>query len=163
PADSFVTFSSDRSQVAFVAHKGNLRNNTVEYSLEIFAAADAFKAPRPIVVAEMASSSNRPAIRAVRWLADNRTLVFIGARPAETPQLYRVDMRTRQLRQLTHHPTPVVDYSIAEHADRFIYIAQAKPQPAISDEARRDGFFVTSQRWDVPYTNRRRGDSRHEI
>src|SRR5712692_6178995 len=58
-----VEFSPDRSKFAFVTQKGNLENNTVEFSLLVFQTADAFKSPIPQIVARLASSSNRNA----RW------------------------------------------------------------------------------------------------
>jgi len=42
----------------------------------------------PDVLLTMVSSSNRPAIQNVKWLADNETVVFIGRTVRELPELY---------------------------------------------------------------------------
>jgi len=158
-----VQFSPDRSKFAFVTQKGNLTNDTVEYSIVVLKTAEVFASPRPEVVATLASSSNRPAIRDVQWLPDNETLSFLGEQPGETPQVYKVNVKTRKLKRLTTHSTPIIAYSMSEQGDRFVYIAESSPRPAVSDEARRRGFFVTSQNWDELYTNRPHLDTRHEV
>src|SRR6476469_3049229 len=103
-------FSPDGSRFAFVAKKGNLTNDTVEYSLLVFRSDEAFTSPRGELVASLASSSNREAITQLAWLPDNDSLTFIGEQPDENPQLYRVRCSTRKLERLTDSPTPVNSY-----------------------------------------------------
>lgn len=161
--DSVVQFSPDGSKFAFVTQRGDLTTDTVEFRLVIFKVAEAFKSPRPEVVATLASSSNREGIRQVQWLSDNETLAFLGEHPGETSQLYRVDSRTKKLEKLTNQPTPILSYCMSARGDSFVYVAEASPRPVVSDEVRSRGFFVTSQQWDDLYTNRRHFDTKHEI
>jgi dipeptidyl aminopeptidase/acylaminoacyl peptidase len=161
--DNVVQFSPDRSKFAFVIQKGNLKNDTVEFSLLVFQTAEAFNSPRSEVVATLASSSNREGIHQVQWLPDNDTIVFLGEQPGEMPQIYKVSTRTKTLERLTHQPTPILAYSMSELGDSFVYVAEIRPRPVVSDEMRRRGFFVTSQQWDDLYVNQRRFETRHEI
>src|SRR5260370_32411953 len=80
-----VEFSPDRSKFAFVTQKGNLENNTVEFSLLVFQTADAFKSPTPQIIARLASSSSRSAITKIKWMPDNDSIVFLGAQRGEAP------------------------------------------------------------------------------
>jgi dipeptidyl aminopeptidase/acylaminoacyl peptidase len=139
-------FSPDGSKFAFVTQKGDLKSDTVEFSLLIFKTADAFSSPHAEVAATFAASSNREAITDLTWLADNDTIVFLGERPGEHPQIYRVNTTTKKLTQLTSHPTSVLQYSMTARGESFVYLADAaRPAVVIDREMLRRGFPVTSQ------------------
>jgi len=162
--DNVVEFSLDRSKFVFVTQKGNLKNNTVEFSLLVFQTVDAFKSPTPEVVATLASSSNRAAITKLDWLPDNDTIMFLGEQPGETPQVYRVNCRTKKMERLTNHPTPIITYAISDGGDRLVYIAPPKLPSPLSEEMLQHGFAVTSQNWLEIYSDRFSGfDTRMEI
>jgi dipeptidyl aminopeptidase/acylaminoacyl peptidase len=157
--DSFATrgnvgiFSPDGSKFAFVTQKGNMKNNTVEFTLLVFRTAKAFESPTPDIVAKLATSSNREAISHVTWLADNDTLVFLGENPKEIPQIYKVRCANKRLQRLTNHPTEILDFAIGAKGDKFVYVARTKPLPIMSEEMRERGFAVTTQEWTELYTN----------
>jgi hypothetical protein len=162
--DNVVQFSPDGSKFAFVIEKDNLDNDTVDSSLLVFHTAEIFVSPHPQVVATFASSSNREGISHVQWLPDNDTLAFLGERPGENAQLYEASATSRRVQRLTNHPTPLVAYCMANNGKSFVYIAEARnAPPVISDKDRQQGFFVTSQKWDDIYTNRRSFNTRFEI
>jgi dipeptidyl aminopeptidase/acylaminoacyl peptidase len=152
--DKVVEFSPDRSKFVFVTQKGNLKNNTVEFSLLVFQTADAFKSQTPEVVATLASSSNRAAITKLVWLSDNDTIVFLGEEAGENPQLYKVSCRTRQLVKLTNQPTPIAAYTVSREGDRIVYLAPPEVRPVLSEERLQRGFTVTSEYWFELYENR---------
>jgi dipeptidyl aminopeptidase/acylaminoacyl peptidase len=152
--DGVVEFSPDRSKFAFVTKKGNLKNGTVEYSLLLFQTVDAFKSPTVEPIATFASSSNRAAIDGVRWLPDNDTIVFLGEQPGETPQVYKVSSRTKQIERLTSQPTPIVTYAISDAGDQVVYLAPPQLPAALSEEMLQHGFTVTSQNWVEIYSGR---------
>jgi len=159
-----VQFSPDRSKFAFVTQKGNLKNNTIEFSLHVFKTADAFSSPSPEAVAMLASSSNRESISHVSWLPDNDTIVFLGENPGESPQLYKVSCRTRSLERLTDQTQEIIAYAVSERGDRFVYVAKATLPPILSGDMLQHGFAVTTQEWEDLYTNRHhRYDTRSEI
>ena len=157
--DGFATggnvgiFSPDGSKFAFVTQKGNLENNTVEFTLLVFRTAQVFHSPAPVVVAKLAASSNREAISHVTWLADNDTIVFLGEGPKEIPQIYKVNCGNKRLQRLTNHPTEILDFAVSAKGDKFVYVARTKAQPVMSEEMRKRGFAVTTQDWSELYTN----------
>jgi dipeptidyl aminopeptidase/acylaminoacyl peptidase len=168
--DGFATrgnvgiFSPDGSKFAFVTQKGNLENNTIEFTLLVFRTAQAFQSPTPEIVAKLATSSNREAISHVTWLADNDTIVFLGEGPKETPQIYKVNCGKKRLQKLTNHPTEILDFAANAKGDKFAYVARTKPQPVMSQEMRERGFAVTTQDWSELYTNQAPSeDTRSEI
>jgi dipeptidyl aminopeptidase/acylaminoacyl peptidase len=162
--DNVVEFSPDRSKFVFVTSRGNLNNNTVEFSLLVFRTADTFQSPVPEVVATLASSSNRDAITKVNWLPDNDTIVFLGEQPGENPQVYKVSCRTRQLVKLTNQPTLIADYAVSGGGGRIIYLAPPELRPVLSEERLQRGFAITSENWIELYENRySKYDTRKEI
>jgi dipeptidyl aminopeptidase/acylaminoacyl peptidase len=162
--DGVVEFSPDRSKFAFVTQRGNLKTGTVEYSLFVFQTAAVFESQNPELVATLASSSNRPAIADLHWLPDNDTIVFLGERPGETRQVYKVSCRTNKMDRLTSHPTPIVTYAINDEGNRVVYVAPPKLPAALSEEMLQHGFTVTSQNWVEIYSDRYSDfDTRMEI
>src|SRR5258708_5561916 len=162
--DGVVEFSPDRSKFVFVTQKGSLKNGTVESSLFVFQTAAVFESPNPELVATLASSSNRPAIADLHWLPDNDTIVFLGERPGESPQVYRVSCRTKKIDRLTSHPTPIVTYAISRSGDRIVYVAAPRLPAVLSEEMLQHGFTVTSQNWVEIYSDRYSNfDTRMEI
>lgn len=138
-------FSPNGKRFVVVLRKGNLENNTNEYSLLVFRTADALNAPAPEVLLTLASSSNRPAIQRVTWLDDNETIRFLGERPGENQQLYAFNCRTKKLVKLTSHPTNVLSYSAATQGPTFAFWAE-KPRRTVSTErTRHEGIRVTTQ------------------
>jgi dipeptidyl aminopeptidase/acylaminoacyl peptidase len=152
-SENVVQFSPDKSKFAFVTQQGDLTTDTVVYRLLIFNTSEAFNSPTPKVVATLASSSNREAIRQLKWLHDNETIAFLGEQPGHTSQLYEVNVRTTKLERLTDQATPVLYYSMTDSGERFVYVAQSNPRPVMTQEMMQHGFFVTSQQWDDLYTN----------
>ena len=69
------------------------------------------------MVLTMSSSSNRDAIKNVKWLDDSESLAFIRENPAELSQVYLFKIQTRLLIKMTAHPTAVTDYDILGNGD----------------------------------------------
>lgn len=128
-------FSPDGKRFVIVLQKGNIRDNTNEYSLLLFKTAEAFKAPKPEVALRMSSSSNRGAIRSVRWLPDNRTLVFLGEHPGETPQVFAFDIERKHLWRRTHHPSEIYSYDTTEDGRELIFLADPVVNPSACRKA----------------------------
>jgi len=137
-----ASFSPDGNRFIVPIVKGNLKNNTNEYSLLLFETAHIFEDRKPVTLLTLASSSNRPAIRNIRWL-DDQSIAFLGESRGELPQVYRLDLQTRNLQRLTQHATPVVEFDIASDGKTILYAADRAPrQLANTDVARRDGIVV---------------------
>jgi dipeptidyl aminopeptidase/acylaminoacyl peptidase len=85
------------------------------------------------VDARLDDSYGEPFIREVRW-ADPRTLVFL-ARVADAPvQVYRLDVMTRELVQLTRETHPIVSFAVSGDLRRVLYAVQW-PNPPLSEGA----------------------------
>lgn len=146
PGDRVGIFSPDRRQFIVVVRRGNLRDNTNEYSLLLFRTKDAFHSPKPEVLITLSSSTNREGIENVKWLNDNETVVFLGENAGATPEIYSLNIRTRHLVTLTHQPTPIVAYDISPNGKTIVY--EADPQrtrTSATREARRYGVVISTQ------------------
>lgn len=138
-------FSPDGTKVAVVLRRGNAQQNTNEYSILLWITRDLSTSETPQVIVTLASSSNRPGIQYVKWLSDNRTIVFLGERPGETQQLYSLDIITHRLTRLTNHSTSLRSYSVTPDCSTIIYSAEAPVSSLFDSRAQRDGVVVTSQ------------------
>src|SRR5580704_1946064 len=139
-------FSPDGTEFVIVVRKGNLKQNTNEYSLLLFRSIHATRSPRPTVLLTMASSSNREGIKDVQWIEGGRGITFIGEKPGIPPQIYALDVESRRLTKLTRHATPVFKYSAS--ADGKMIVFEADPPSVRAGDnlqTRRSGILVTTQ------------------
>jgi len=95
---------------AVVVKRDDVERNTNVFSLLISRTHAPFAGPKPDTVLTLACSSNRPAIGHVRWLTDNHTVTFLGEHPGALPQIYALDLKTRQLSKRTGHATEITSY-----------------------------------------------------
>jgi dipeptidyl aminopeptidase/acylaminoacyl peptidase len=137
--------SPDGQYLAVVVRHGNVEENTVESSILVFTVLDVVQRPRPDTIVTFASSSDRPAITHVRWLANSLALAFLGERPGELPQVYTVDIRTRVVTPLTEHPTPIKSYDMTSTGATVAYTAELAPDTAAAALRRRHGYLVTAK------------------
>lgn len=139
-------FSPDGKQFIIVVKRGNIERNTNDYSLLLFRTRDAYRGPKPRTLITMSSSSNRAAIRGMKWLKDNETVVFLGENPGQTPEVYSLNVRTSRLTKLTNHPIPITAYDVSENGATILYEADAPPRKIVdTKETRRDGIVITTQ------------------
>jgi dipeptidyl aminopeptidase/acylaminoacyl peptidase len=129
----FVYFSPDGKQFVLLVRRANLGQNTDDFSLLLYQTADVLSAPTPDFLLKMSSSSNRDAIRQVRWLADKDMLVFLGENPGEVSQIYSFNISTKKLKKLTNHSTAVVSYDITGDGRTLAFMAEP-PAPKIRDK-----------------------------
>lgn len=144
-----AVFSPDGGRFAIVVTRGHLENNTNVSSILVFQADRLFRSPRPDTVATFASSTSRPPIANVQWLPGGSELIFLGERPHETPQVYRLDLRTREIRPITRSSTPVLSYNVAADGSRILYVADAPGDSAAWNDMAARGFVVTGQVRDI--------------
>src|SRR5882672_8052737 len=71
---SVALFSPDGQKCVVVLKKGNLEQNTNEYSLLLWQTKSVFGARAPESILRMSSASNLSAIADLTWSADNETL-----------------------------------------------------------------------------------------
>jgi dipeptidyl aminopeptidase/acylaminoacyl peptidase len=143
---NFASFSPDGKRVVFIVKKGNLQENTNEYSMLLYAVSDLFDSPSPKTLVSFASSSNRAAVDDLSWLGDSDTILFLGEQPGETTQLYSVECTSGKIHKLTSHPTRLLDYSASARADRIAYFAERSITDLADESVLRHGFHVSDER-----------------
>jgi dipeptidyl aminopeptidase/acylaminoacyl peptidase len=138
-------YSPDGKHFAVVLLRGNLERDTTEYSLLLYRTSQVLRSPKADVVLTMSSSSNREAIKGVRWLDDNETIVFLGERPGESSQVYRLNIKTKSLERLTQHQTTLINYDISADGREIAYIADPPARKIDNEKTRREGVVVKTQ------------------
>jgi dipeptidyl aminopeptidase/acylaminoacyl peptidase len=141
--EGFARFSKDGRRFVIVVERGNLEENTNEYSLLLWS-TEAFgqRAVPPEVLLVMSSSSNRPAIQEVRWLSDNETVMFLGEHPGELQQLYALNIRTKTLRRITNHPTNLIAYSATPEGDSWVFVAERLSKNKGGEQVEKNGLAI---------------------
>ena len=137
--------SPDGKKFVVILRRGNIQENTNEYSLLLWQSANVLKSPTPELLLTMSSSSNRAAISDVAWLPDNVTLTFLGENATQLRQLYSFNIQTRALQELTTHATNVMYYSLSARNHRIAYVAEVPDESLWDERARRDGVLVSRQ------------------
>lgn len=141
----FVSFSPDGKRLVLLVKKGNLEQNTNDYSMLLYRVGDLFASPEPRTLVSFASSSNRAAIDDVTWMEDSETILFLGEQPGETTQLYSVECTSGRIRRLTNHPTNLLGYSTSTHAERLAYLAERPLTELVDESASRSGYHVSDE------------------
>lgn len=143
-ARDYAVRSPDGLHVAVVLQRGDLARNVVSYILIVVRAANVNSPAQADTVVTLASSSNRPGISHLAWLADNRTIAFIGERPGEMPRVYAVDIRTHALKRLSASALPVTGFTIAPAGDPILYTVAIPVDTSDYPTRRAQGFVVDS-------------------
>jgi dipeptidyl aminopeptidase/acylaminoacyl peptidase len=117
-------FSPDMRYFVVVVRRGNLERNTNDFSLLLYQTDRVFQSQVPQRILTLCSSSNREAISKIRWLHDNRTLVFVGEYPNSPAQIYSFDIIKRVLQNLTRHRSAILDFDISSDGATLFYAAE---------------------------------------
>jgi dipeptidyl aminopeptidase/acylaminoacyl peptidase len=105
-------------------------------------------ASRATVVARLFSKSTAlvtDLVKNVRWLDDNEHVAFLWDDGAGLPQVIVIDIRSHQIRRLTHHPALIEIYDISRDGQTIIYTARGMRSSSRVPEMRRNGFAITGQ------------------
>jgi dipeptidyl aminopeptidase/acylaminoacyl peptidase len=138
-------YSPDGQKFVAILRRGNLEQNTNDFSMLLWRTNEVFNSPAPEVLVTLSSSSNRDAIEDANWLSDNETVAFLGERPGELHQLYTFNIRTHTLQEITNHPTNLISYSMSSRGDQIAYTAEAPTKGIFDERAKREGFVVSKQ------------------
>jgi hypothetical protein len=140
-------FSPNGDRFVILVKKGNLEQNTNDYSLLIFqtSAVRGKTVPfSPENLLSLSSSSSRPGIQQVRWI-DDHTVAFLGEAPGEITQLYTIDCNTKEVKKITDHRTSLTAYAINADGGSFFFIAERAVESLFNAQARRHGVVVSTQ------------------
>jgi dipeptidyl aminopeptidase/acylaminoacyl peptidase len=142
----FATFSPDGKRFIILLKKGNLENNTNQYSMLLFRTDQILKGIAPKTLVTMAASSPREAINSVAWLSDNDTILFLGENPGETAQLYSIQCSSGTVKKLTSQPTNLVSFSSDRDGGEIVYAAEKPARSVLTDSVLRHGFVVHDEK-----------------
>lgn len=130
--------SPDGTELATVTMRGNLSTGANEYALMLYDLDDVLgfvrdakrvDLPQAQVVAAMSATSYQystdHAIDAVRWLADSRTIAFIGRDSQGIRQAFTVNVQSRTPKQLTNHPHNLEMFDISGDGGTVVYAARS--------------------------------------
>lgn len=140
--------SADGSRAFIVTRKADVAGDVNRYDISLLYLTPerltTRRVPEPETVfsAAVAQDGNdaQPAIRDVRWY-DDRSLIFLARLKDATYQVYRLDLPTRELVQLTRETNLIVSYAAAaapgatQRLPRLIYAVQV-PNPPLRNGAR---------------------------
>ncbi len=105
-------------------------------------------AAKPDIAAKLFTTSTAEThdlIKDVRWLADNEQVSFLWNDGQRPPQIVSVNIRTRQIRTLTRHPTSIVSYDISGDRNVLAYTARASHDDSKLSRMHQEGFAVGDQ------------------
>src|SRR6266702_2956965 len=141
-----AVFSPDRKHFAIVVKKGNIAQNTNDYSLLLYETQSALSHPEPQVLLTMASASNGEGIKSPHWLSDNRTMAFVGEDRENLASVFAIDIATKRITKLTNHPTAIIAFDITGDGNTLIYEAFESLRKTLNtEETRRHGILITTQ------------------
>jgi dipeptidyl aminopeptidase/acylaminoacyl peptidase len=140
-------YSPDGSRLVVTLRKGNLAEGTTEYSLLLYRMDELLQdpLPEPRTVLTMASATNQEIFAALRWLGDNRTVLFLGERSGEVRQVFSFDVESGALQQQTQAATHVLSYTTSADGARILYVAEEPAAPIWNALTRRNGLVISDQ------------------
>jgi len=138
--------SPDGEQLFIVTRKADVATDRNRFEILLMEVAPArlaalaamSAAPAPTRLLTIESAHDRadanPSLRDARWVG-NRTIVFRARMNDEPYQVYRIDVLTRRISQLTYAPLGVVAYDVPDDLRRVVFLTY-EPNPAIPPGAR---------------------------
>jgi dipeptidyl aminopeptidase/acylaminoacyl peptidase len=147
--NQLASFSPDGKKLALVLCKPDMMRDVNMFSIVLFNASEAFRSTEGITILQIRSSSDRSAIKNLKWLGDNETVIFIGEYDGKTSQVYAYDLRKRRVDALTNHGTAIDDYAIAPDGQAIVYVAERESSKHSKGNRGRDGGIVIRGR-DLP-------------
>jgi dipeptidyl aminopeptidase/acylaminoacyl peptidase len=118
-------FSPDGKHVAIIVRWGDLAANLTRAQIWVYDTRSIFSSAPHRVVVRAASSSNRPPIQGVRWLADNRTIAYLAEKPNSLPQVFLTDTKTDRTSQVTHSKELISAFDITPSGRRVVFLARS--------------------------------------
>ena len=148
--------SPDGTQAFIVTRRGDVASDKNRYEIQLLDMTPDHLAtqrgPAPVTVFSAAMSRDNnfasQAMQDVRW-ADRRTLVFLARLDDESFQVYRLDVVSRELVQLTHETNFIVSYAVSQDLRRVVYAVQV-PNPPLR-EGQHAVVVGNQSLWSVKY------------
>jgi len=131
--------SPDGTQAFIVTRKADVASDKNVYKIQLLDLTPvrlaAQRVPDPVTVFSAAlvhdNSFDSPGVQNVQWHGD-RSLVFLARLDGQSYQVYRLDVPTRELSQLTHEKDRIVAWAASQDMQRVVYTVQV-PNPPMQD------------------------------
>jgi hypothetical protein len=137
-------FSPKHDRFLIVTRRGMIASNVNRYTLTLFPADAGMRSAAPTHLLDMDSSSIDPAIDMVHWSADGASILFLGESLGQLRQIYRFDLRSRKLLQLTHANTSVMTYAATDDQKTFVFLT-SPPRMSALDEKTTSRLILSGQ------------------
>jgi dipeptidyl aminopeptidase/acylaminoacyl peptidase len=139
-------FAPDGQHFVIVLRRGDLKFNTNEYSVYLYTSKEIFRhGMKPRVLLAWRSTSNRPAIRSIRWLSDSHTLAFAGEHEHESSQVYTLNIITGTIIRRTHHDSGVDSFDISQDGRQVLFTAKALQSVGPTKQQKERGILIEDQ------------------
>ncbi|MDB5581683.1 MAG: hypothetical protein JWR80_6859 [Bradyrhizobium sp.] len=137
--------SPNGERYALVIRRGNLASKTNDADLLVGDVRDLMVGGKPRLVAHFSSASNQQPIALVRWLSDNRTIIFAGTQGTAPTQIFRLDIGARVPKPLTATKAQLTWYDITADGKWLVTIDANTAHSAQHSAALRDGYLVEAK------------------
>ncbi len=146
PECDVASYSPDGNRFLVVIRRGDIARDVNHYTILLWNARN-LSSEQPRSVLQLNSSSIRPAIdpRTISWAPEGHSVTFLGEHAQGHHEVFRLNIDTGELQQLTSHPTSIVSYSVATNEAFVAYTANPPFRSLWDAEARRRGLLVTTQ------------------
>ena len=140
--------SPDEKGYLVVLQRGDVGRNGSWVELLFGSLASLESAGRATTVSRLFTRSTARVwdlIQNVRWLSDNRHVVFMWDDGLEPTRIVSVDVRTHRMRTLVRHSTPIVKYDVSANGQTIVFMAQSPRDKIRNARLERDGFAIGAQ------------------
>src|ERR1700724_2285782 len=138
--------SPDEKGYLVVLQRGDVGRNGSWVELLFGSLASVQAAGRATTVSRLFTRSTaraRDLIQNVRWLNDNRHVVFLWDDGQERPRIVCVDVRTHRMQTLVRHSTPIVMYDVTADGQTIVFMARLPRDIVKNAILERAGFAVS--------------------
>ena len=147
--DRVSHLSPDGRRVVLVLQRGHAREGELEGSLLLYDTRSLLSDPKattPKILASFRSRTNFQPIAAVRWV-DSNTLLFAAVEGEKPMQVYRLDVETGDLAQISREEKSVAAFATSDDGKSLLTLTFGDQRPAKEDpECLRKGCLVSGGR-----------------
>lgn len=124
--------SPDGLWIAFVVQKGDPDTGANVGELYVLSAAS-LAASSPRLLLAMRSVGPASPMTSLKWSPDSRSLLFLGARGEEPARVWRADVQTGRLEQLTENTTSITWFDVTPDLSRIVEVDEQLPHKLEDD------------------------------
>jgi Tol biopolymer transport system component len=138
--------SPDEKGYLVVLQRGDVGRNGSWVELLFGSLASLKSAGRATTVSGLFTRSTaavRDLVQNVRWLNDNRHVVFLWDDGQERPRIVSVDVRTHRMQTLVRHSTTIVRYDVSPDGQTIVFMARSPREMVKNAILERTGFAVS--------------------